>query len=141
KKKRALRGPFPFIWRRGRDSNPRGAINACLISSQVHSTALPPLRVPAPPRRRRRAANYRGPGRLPPASGAGGGTPAGRQEEEIAALVARVTDRGVFRHLRQRRVDGAQGQGRGHLLEQPLARHQPVVVLEHVEEGPGEVAV
>src|SRR5690606_31168777 len=32
------------IWRRGGDSNPRGAINACLISSQVHSTTLPPLR-------------------------------------------------------------------------------------------------
>jgi hypothetical protein len=32
------------FWRRGGDSNPRGAINACLISSQVHSTTLPPLR-------------------------------------------------------------------------------------------------
>src|SRR4051794_11837443 len=39
---------FFLIWRRGGDSNPRGAINACLISSQVHSTALPPLQmVPA----------------------------------------------------------------------------------------------
>src|SRR5690606_27531905 len=37
---RGLRG----IWRGGGDSNPRGAINACLISSQVHSTALPPPR-------------------------------------------------------------------------------------------------
>src|SRR5690606_35252682 len=41
--KRPLRGVMR-IWRRGGDSNPRGAINACLISSQVHSTALPPLR-------------------------------------------------------------------------------------------------
>jgi hypothetical protein len=32
------------IWRRGGDSNPRYAINVCLISSQVHSTTLPPLR-------------------------------------------------------------------------------------------------
>lgn len=32
-------------WREGGDSNPRGAINACLISSQVHSTTLPPSRV------------------------------------------------------------------------------------------------
>ena len=39
--------PSAFVWRRGGDSNPRGAINACLISSQVHSTALPPLRAPA----------------------------------------------------------------------------------------------
>src|SRR5690606_23060934 len=41
--KRPLRGALR-IWRRGGDSNPRGAINACLISSQVHSTTLPPLR-------------------------------------------------------------------------------------------------
>src|SRR5690606_36537864 len=40
--KRPLRGAWRN-WRRGGDSNPRGAINACLISSQVHSTTLPPL--------------------------------------------------------------------------------------------------
>ena len=34
-------GRLFLVWRRG-DSN-RGAINACLISSQVHSTTLPPL--------------------------------------------------------------------------------------------------
>ncbi len=45
KKKAAQWAAFFFIWRRGGDSNPRGAINACLISSQVHSTTLPPLRV------------------------------------------------------------------------------------------------
>src|SRR5207342_1662242 len=44
KQKRPLRGVFVHDWRRGRDSNPRCAINARLISSQVHSTALPPLR-------------------------------------------------------------------------------------------------
>ncbi len=42
-RKRPLAGPLR-IWRRGRDSNPRRAINPCLISSQVHSTTLPPLR-------------------------------------------------------------------------------------------------
>jgi hypothetical protein len=41
--KRPLRGALRF-WRRGRDSNPRYAIHVRLISSQVHSTALPPLR-------------------------------------------------------------------------------------------------
>ena len=45
RKRAAFRQPFFYIWRRGGDSNPRGAINACLISSQVHSTTLPPLRV------------------------------------------------------------------------------------------------
>lgn len=45
KKKAAQWAASFFIWRRGGDSNPRGAINACLISSQVHSTTLPPLRV------------------------------------------------------------------------------------------------
>src|SRR5690625_1873138 len=33
--KRPARGVLR-IWRRGGDSNPRGAINACLLSSQVH---------------------------------------------------------------------------------------------------------
>ena len=50
KMKKALenQGLSSVVWRRGGDSNPRGAINACLISSQVHSTALPPLQmVPA----------------------------------------------------------------------------------------------
>ena len=42
-KKAAQWAAFFFIWRRGFE--PRGAINACLISSQVHSTTLPPLRV------------------------------------------------------------------------------------------------
>jgi hypothetical protein len=32
------------VWRRGWDSNPRCAMNARLISSQVQSTTLPPLR-------------------------------------------------------------------------------------------------
>ena len=32
------------VWRRGRDSNPRN-LTVRLISSQVHSTTLPPLRV------------------------------------------------------------------------------------------------
>ncbi|SON81008.1 hypothetical protein XAP412_320118 [Xanthomonas phaseoli pv. phaseoli] len=41
----ALAQLLASIWRRGGDSNPRGAINACLISSQVHSTALPPLQM------------------------------------------------------------------------------------------------
>src|SRR5437879_3241813 len=31
-------------WRRGRDSNPRYGDTVRLISSQVHSTTLPPLR-------------------------------------------------------------------------------------------------
>ena len=58
KMKKALenQGLSSVVWRRGGDSNPRGAINACLISSQVHSTALPPLQmVPA-----NRAANDKG---------------------------------------------------------------------------------
>src|SRR5690606_2247324 len=50
------------IWRRGGDSNPRGAINACLISSQVHSTTLPPLRW-SPARGRGRNDTGRRPGR------------------------------------------------------------------------------
>lgn len=33
------------IWRRGWDSNPRYGVTVRLISSQVHSTTLPPLRV------------------------------------------------------------------------------------------------
>ena len=45
KKALEIQGLSSIIWRRGGDSNPRGAINACLISSQVHSTTLPPLRV------------------------------------------------------------------------------------------------
>ena len=32
-------------WRRGRDSNPRYGVTVRLISSQVHSTTLPPLRL------------------------------------------------------------------------------------------------
>jgi hypothetical protein len=42
-KKSPFRGSF-CIWRRGWDSNPRYAIHVRLISSQVHSTTLPPLR-------------------------------------------------------------------------------------------------
>jgi hypothetical protein len=42
-KKARLRGPF-YVWRRGRDSNPRYAINVNTISNRAHSTTLPPLR-------------------------------------------------------------------------------------------------
>ena len=42
-KKPPTRGGF-LIWRRGRDSNPRYGVTVRLISSQVHSTTLPPLR-------------------------------------------------------------------------------------------------
>ena len=35
---------FMRNWRRGRDSNPRYGVTVRLISSQVHSTTLPPLR-------------------------------------------------------------------------------------------------
>src|SRR3546814_17779615 len=44
-KKGLPRQPFAKNWRRGGDSNPRYAINVRLISNQVHSTALPPLRL------------------------------------------------------------------------------------------------
>ena len=44
--KTGLKGPyFLASWRRGRDSNPRN-LTVRLISSQVHSTTLPPLQVP-----------------------------------------------------------------------------------------------
>lgn len=43
KKALEIQGLSSCIWRRGGDSNPRYAINVCLISSQVHSTTLPPL--------------------------------------------------------------------------------------------------
>src|SRR3990167_7504188 len=35
---------YDISWRRGRDSNPRYGVTVRLISSQVHSTTLPPLR-------------------------------------------------------------------------------------------------
>src|SRR5688572_5043361 len=60
-------GGVRYNWRRGRDSNPRYAINVRLISSQVHSTTLPPLQ--------KWAGNDKGPG----APGQGVLTPARHQ--------------------------------------------------------------
>ncbi len=105
------------FWRRGRDSNPRCAINARLISSQVQSTTLPPLRFLRGWRATRQGRDYTG-RRVRSASAAAGkslrnGLLAGRRtprsrgqrigSARIAAIAAAASSPRSVRPLRRPR--------------------------------------
>src|SRR5690606_3191522 len=45
-KKPSMSWAFSFVWRRGRDSNPRYAINVYTLSRRAPSTTRTPLRIP-----------------------------------------------------------------------------------------------